>query len=226
MNWDHNPHLRRKNISQVGPLFQQMNLETYAMISSCIMCDNASCCYPENFIEWLRQLFDNPGPFIESAIKEILTTGYTGYNLDMEPDTATPEDAVNYAIFLEEFATALHAVGKELTVDIADWTPFWNWTLLAKTSVDRFNLMSTYTGNFTIFTEKLEEAMIIFGPKQLGVGLESINPDTNEPYSNQELEERFNIIISGGALEIDIWDTPIPSNFFPFIDQFIDNGEE
>ena len=74
--------------------------------------------------------------------------GISGYNVDWEPTSPniSTADAVAYAGFLDDFANALHDVGLSLSVDVATWTPLWNYTLLAATTVDQIMVMSTYTG--------------------------------------------------------------------------------
>jgi len=53
----------------------------------------------------------------------------------------TNDDAVAFVGFLDRFANALHDNGMELTVDAATWSPFWNFTLLSTSHVDRVILM-------------------------------------------------------------------------------------
>lgn len=215
----------KENITSVGSVLKGIDLETYAMISSCIMCDNATCCYPDDFLLWLRELFSNPDPFINAAMQEIQDTDFTGYNVDFEPTaTATPEDAQKFAEFLTQFAASLHQIDKKLTVDIASWNPIWNWTLISNSQVDRMFLMNTYTGNFTWFQHFFEEAIKTIDINKLGIGLESINPNTNLPFSNNDLQQRFDLILNNNIQEIDIWDAPVPDNFWPFIDQFINSN--
>eukprot|EP01114_Cavostelium_apophysatum_P018627 TRINITY_DN5809_c0_g2_i1.p1 TRINITY_DN5809_c0_g2~~TRINITY_DN5809_c0_g2_i1.p1 ORF type:complete len:288 (+),score=52.48 TRINITY_DN5809_c0_g2_i1:70-933(+) len=211
-----------ENITEVGPFLSGAGFETYGMISSCVMCPTAVCCYPSDFLERMRKLFNNPTPFINAALAEISDKGYTGYNVDMEPTAgATEEDAQNYAAFLSEFADALHAIDKKLTVDIANWNPIWNWTLISQSSVDRIFLMSTYAGNFTAFEKYLKQAVNEIDPQKLGIGLETIDDDTNEPFSEAELQERFQMLAEYDIQEIDLWRTPIPLNFCPFIEDFL-----
>jgi hypothetical protein len=89
----------------------------------------------------------------------------TGLNIDFEPTSAaTPQDAADYAKFLDDFAGELHKHGKKLTVAIASWNAIWNWTLLAQTKVDKLMIMSTYTGNWTLF-----EKFINQGVQQIGL---------------------------------------------------------
>jgi len=218
-----------ENLTNVGSFLKEIGLETFPMISSCIMYSNGSgCYYPDQFLSWLRQLFANPQPFIQSAVNEIMNTGYSGYNVDFEPtEDATEEDAINFAEFLTTFAVSLHKVDKLLTVDIASWNLFWNWTLISNSEVDRIFLMNTYTGNFTWFKYYFERAVSEISISKLGIGFESINPDTNQPFSNDELQQRFELLTCNGNIEeIDIWDIPIPDNFYPFIDEFIDDEDE
>ena len=48
---------------------------------------------------------------------------FTSYNVDWEPTSPniTADDAVQYAQFLDAFATAMHGVGKHVSVDVATW---------------------------------------------------------------------------------------------------------
>lgn len=73
--------------------------------------------------------------------------GYTGFNIDWEPTTdALPADAIAYANFLDTLSKALHAVGVQVTADVATWSTIWNLTALAATDIDALITMSTYTG--------------------------------------------------------------------------------
>lgn len=68
---------------------------------------------------YIRQLCQNPQPFIQSAIAEANKWNYNGYNIDFEPnDAGSDQDAQNFAAFLTTFADALHAHGKTLSVDV------------------------------------------------------------------------------------------------------------
>lgn len=96
----------------------------------------------------LRELFADPSTFISDAVDAAVTYGYTGYNIDFEPEdggiillvcfsyvsSGTNDDAIAYVAFLNTFADALHAQGITITVDVASWNVFWNFTLLAEVS--------------------------------------------------------------------------------------------
>lgn len=89
------------NLTIVSDHLSTLGLETWPLLSSWPH-------YPE-FIDWMRTVFANPKPFIESCISEAQKYNYTGYNLDFEPtDDVTAEDAALYAEFINTFGNALH----------------------------------------------------------------------------------------------------------------------
>jgi len=55
---------------------------------------------------------------------------------------------------------------------------------------------------------------------QLGIGLETVNTVNNQPYTDGELQQRFVLIMGKNVQEVDIWDMPIPDNWWPFLDRF------
>ena len=59
------------------------------------------------------------------------------------------------------------------------------------------------------------------GVGKLGVGLETVDPNTNLPLTNIQLQERFSLIQKANINEIDIWSAPIPTNWFPFLENFV-----
>jgi len=112
-----NSKLIVNNLTDVLPALQNLGVATFPMISSYP--------YPKEFIEWCRQVFDNPTPFIQTCIEEAQKYGYSGYNVDFEPTIGIQDgDGKRYAQFLDKFAKALHSVGRILTIDIATWTAF------------------------------------------------------------------------------------------------------
>ncbi len=71
----------------------------------------------------MRQVFQNPAPFIAQTLTYAVEWNVTGFNCDWEPTSlaATPQDAEDYVRFLSIWAAALHNIGKELNVDVATW---------------------------------------------------------------------------------------------------------
>jgi len=204
-----NSQLVVNNFTSVGEQLKSWGLETFPMVSSYP--------YPPDFLNWMRQLFKNPYPFINAAIKEIKMRGFSGFNLDFEPTTTgTSEDASNYARFLSTFASELHHINKILTVDVANWNAVWNLTEISHSKVDRIFTMDTYTTNLTtyqrVFKRDVEQ---VNNMEKLGIGLQIYS------FSDEEIKERFDMITKYDVREIDIWKMGIPDNWWPFIDSFL-----
>ncbi|KYQ89114.1 hypothetical protein DLAC_10349 [Tieghemostelium lacteum] len=209
-NLGSNSQLIVNNFTDVQEPIQSKGLWTLPMVSTCCPWGR-----PE-VIEWVRELAANPQPFINEAIQHALDEGFTGYNLDIEPLNGTSEDAELYSQFLDQFATELHSIGKILTVDVASYTEFWNFTLIASTQVDYLMTMSTYAGTYTGFQQALQYATQTIPLKKLIVGMMTVD-DNNQPFTDQELTQRFQLLASYNINQIAIWDSPIPSNWIPFL---------
>jgi hypothetical protein len=176
---------------------------------------------PPEVIDHVRKVCSNPDAFILTAIQEGMRNGYAGFNVDFEASGGTEEDAVNFAKFLDKFATELHNFDMELTVDAATWDPIWNFTLIGATNIDRVLTMSTYAGSSEAFLKALAYGVETIGPKKLGVGVETVNPNTGKPYTEDELKLRFDAIEKNGVDEIDIWVAPVPENWWSFLENFV-----
>jgi len=208
-----NGQLVKNNFTQVYNILKSWGLETFPMVSSYP--------YPPQFLDWMRAVFNNPNPFITEALKEADIYKYTGFNLDWEPTTeGTPADAINYAKFLSTFADSLHKTGRILTVDVAGWNSIWNYSLISNSRVDRMFTMDTYVTNFTVWERVFLDAHKFCNIRKLGIGLETVRSN-DEPYSVQELKERFDMVKKYKIQEIDIWRTDIPENWWHFIAAFV-----
>ena len=90
---------------------------------------------------------------------------------DWEPTKGvTARDALDYAAFLDLLASELHAVGAQVTVDFATWSPIWNLTALAATGVDRFMDMGTYTDSPDSWKRQLQVALQALPHDKIVVG--------------------------------------------------------
>ena len=204
------------NFTNVQPELAAYGLKTYAQVSTCCPWGRPQV------ITWFRQAAANPDAFIGPAMDAIRQKNFDGYNLDIEPLNGTHQDALAYNAFIDAFADKLHAEGKTLTVDVGTWTPFFNVSLLAESKVDKIILMGTYTGTFRLFVEFIDAALAVPGladSDRLVVGLETVNPNTNQPFGEPELKERFDYLSAKGISQIAIWDAPIPANWWPYLDQ-------
>lgn len=173
------------------------------------------------FIDWMRYTFSNPDPFIESCILEAQKFNYTGFNLDWEPTDAVNEgDDAAYAAFIDYFADRLHEKGLKLSVDVATWSPIWNYDLLSRTKADYVISMGTYTSNDASFSKQLKLVVDNFGTRA-GVGLESVNASTELRIPLNEVQWRMDEIRNSGAREIDIWRMPVPPLWWPMLEKFV-----
>ncbi|KAN0022021.1 hypothetical protein ACTFIU_004175 [Dictyostelium citrinum] len=202
------------NFTDVQYPLQSAGLKTLPMVSTCCPFGR-----PE-VIEYARQLINNPQPFIDSAIQHAIDEGFDGWNIDIEPVGGNEQDSIGYAKFIDLFATQLHQHNKTLTVCAATWTPFWNLSLLAQTSVDKIYTMSTYAGTFQGFQSALQFAIQSIPLNKLAVGVMTVD-ENNQPFSTQELSQRFQLIINNNIKSLGIWSSPIPSNWLPFLKQFV-----
>jgi spore germination protein YaaH len=208
-----NSQLITNHFTRVDNIIAEWGLETYAMVSSYP--------YPPEFIQWMRQLFNNPEPFIATALQQAQKYGFTGYNVDFEPTVnGTLQDAKNYVIFLSKFADALHQIGKKLTVCIASWNAVWDWKGIGTSGVDKVMVMSTYVVKWDLWQKFFLQAVNEIPLKVLGIGLQS---DVRPPLTNEQLSQRFKMLKQYNVQEIDIWRTGIPQIWWPFIAEFVHN---
>lgn len=209
-----NSSLVDNNLTEVSNKFVLWGLEAWPLLSSFP--------HPPEFIDWMRYVFVNPDPFIDSCISEAKKYRYTGYNLDWEPtDDVVSDDAQAYASFIDYFANRLHKEGLKLSVDIATWSSIWNYSLLNATAADSFISMGTYTSTDTSFTSQLDKLVTAFGPLRSGVGLETVNASSGDLLPLEEVQWRFDQITQSGASEVDLWSMPVPSSWWPIIQKYL-----
>lgn len=208
-----NSTLVDNQLTEVASEINKMGLEAWPLLSSFP--------HPVEFMDWMRQVFQQPDPFIESCVSEAKKYNYVGYNLDWEPtDDVTSQDGNDYAAFIDYFAKELGKNNLRLTVDVATWSPIWNYTAIAATSVETGISMGTYTSTDTSFTSQLGKITDAFGPSRSGVGLETVNATSGDPLPLNEVQWRFQQIEASGAVEVDIWSMPVPEGWWPFLSHF------
>lgn len=208
-----NSTLIDNNLTLVSDELIQMGVEAWPLLSSFP--------HPPEFIDWMRYTFQNPDEFIQRCIDEASKYGYTGYNLDWEPtDEVTSDDATAYAEFIDYFAKRLHSKQLFLSVDVATWSPIWNYTKLSATSADSFISMGTYTSTDTSFQKQLDLIITNFEGKA-GIGLENVNASTELRIPLDEVKWRLDEIEKSGAREVDIWRMPVPPLWWPLLEKFV-----
>jgi len=166
----------------------------------------------------MRKLFESPSSLITQALTLAKNNNYIGFHIDFEPESGVEtSDAKLYADFLDTFAQVLHQANKILSVDIATWSPLWDFSLLAKTHVDKFYNMETYTKNITFFEEQVAKTVHTLGVGQTAIGLDSdISPINLLP-------EMLTILTKYEVNAIGLWrdNQPVPVEWFDFMHQFL-----
>jgi len=200
--------LASANMPNVTPFLESIGVQTYPMIISSSLSD-------------IVQLLQNSSSFINQAVDVAINTKITGYNVDFEPNSpANATIAAEYANFLTSFADALHEHGKKLTVDVADWNPFWNYSLLSKTPVDAFYTMDTYAPSKSGFDQALLYALTYFPLSKLGVGLITYNVNNGQTLSSSTVFSRLFITLSHGISYASVWCMPLPSFWWDLLGAF------
>jgi hypothetical protein len=205
-----NSSLVINNLTQVASTINSMSLESFAMVSSYP--------YPPEFISYMRQVFLNPQPFIDSCIVAAKENRLTGFNIDWEPvtDDVTADDASNYAIFLDTFALEMHKHNLKASVDVGTWSPIWNLTAISNTNVDQIITMNTYTNKKKTWFETFNDVIDIIPKDKLVIGLES-----DIDLSNSDLILRFDQLRRHDVKKIAIWRSPIPDSWWPYLNEYM-----
>lgn len=172
----------------------------------------------------IRALAQNPTPFITAAIAAARTHSFSGFNFDFEPcqskstkDLCTNADAQAYAGFLTRFSDAAHAQGLQVSVCAASWSPFFNFTAFAHSTVDRVVSMDTYAFPNTDFDAALERNVAATGVDKVSMGLCT---DCGGTLASAEVQRRFDAARKAGVKHVGIWDTPVPASWWPAIESF------
>jgi hypothetical protein len=80
--------------------------------------------------------------------------------------------------------------------------------------------MSTYVVKWDLWQKYFQRAINEIPIQVLGIGLEC---DVRPPLTNEQLQQRFQMLKQYNVQEIDIWRTGLPKEWWPFIAQFVHN---
>lgn len=207
---------------QVSDRLFALGLGTHAMILSWNLDD-------------IRAAFKSPAAFIASVEQQLLSAEphVTGVNLDFEPAGTSPPvgpkptaaDAAAYAAFLDTFAAAMHARTPriEVSVDIAKWSAFWDYSLLNSTAVDFLCDMESYNADIDFFRRQVDFASAKISPGKYVAGLitsKTSGPDEGKPFNSTEIGWRFDYLKEKNVQQIAIWSMPMPELWMPFLKGF------
>ena len=147
---------------------------------------------------------------------------YSGWNLDWEPtgSDVTVEDGINYAKFIDAFAKNLHLQGQTLSVDVATWSPIWNYTAISNTRVDQVISMGTYTSDDASYVNQLQLLVNAAGVRA-DVGLETVNATDGTAIPYDEVLFRFDKLQDAGVNFVALWRSPVPATFWEAIRSWV-----
>jgi len=174
------------------------------------------------FTNSTRAALAAPEAFVASVVSLILDverSNVTALNLDFEPNGAanppgpepTPADAVAYAAFLNVVADAMHARGVKVGVDIATWSPFWDYSLLNSTRVDWLFDMESYQAPQAGFEKAVLHAQQFLSADKYVCGLET------HPFNSTELAQRFAFLRERNVGRVAVWSSPMPAEWLPYL---------
>ena len=128
--------------------------------------------------------------FIQKAVSTAVNSNLDGYNVDFEPSSGTLSVATEYGTFLTNFANAMHAHGKTLSVDVASWDggALWNLAIEAHTTVNLILTMTTYNSNYASFAQGLQTIVSQVPIPKIAIGLLTVSDDSSLAQRMQAIE--------------------------------------
>ncbi len=196
-------------LTNVTSAIQSDGLQTFPMIISVNLND-------------IEYLINHPNHFIQAAVSQAVAERFTGFNVDFEPTKAANSTvAMEYCRFLTDFADALHSEGKILTVDVATWNQFWNFSALGNTTTDILYDMGTYASPSIDFASALEYAAMEIPLSKLGIGLITVNVNNGSILANYSVSARFQFLESYNVTNVAVWDMPLNSYWWVYLSNFL-----
>lgn len=162
---------------QIVSTAQALGLETFPLIQTADCGDDAETLVENNHLWW---------PFISAALSALNASGYSGYNVDFEPNCSPMSAPANFtaqfAHFMDLFSNASHAQGAQVSMDIAWYGPttgtsWWDPAYLSATTVDTFWSMNY--GTYASFLAVLSQDLSSYPRGRLGEGLAGGTGDTS-----------------------------------------------
>jgi len=169
----------------------------------------------------LRTLWKNPTHFFTVAVATARNHSFMGYHIDWEPESGVVAgDAKLYCEFLDKFADALHRAGLILIIDVARWSPLWDFDLLAKTRVDKIATMQSYTTDLTRFEREVSYTTSTLGNKTIIGMMSNLNG-----YTPSVLSSMVSILKKYHVNEINVWhdNLLLSADWLNFLKNFINS---
>lgn len=158
-----------------------------------------------NWSEAERSFKDNGPAFAAAIVAEINKRDMDGVNLDLEGIvTATPDDQTAYVQLAQTLATALHPLGKVVTIDSfhGQWNaPNWNWWPDLLPIVDGITSMGYDQSGMTVDYQNLTDHSMPM-PQKLTLGV----PGYSDNWQGNTVSQQLGWIVTQGQIGVGIWD--------------------
>eukprot|EP00054_Salpingoeca_dolichothecata_P028220 m.212638 g.212638 ORF g.212638 m.212638 type:complete len:322 (-) comp26157_c1_seq4:84-1049(-) len=177
----------------------------------------------------MHLVYANATAVIADAVNVALHYQFDGFFIDYEdeyPRDTDPQAANKLRDFLTQFADALHVHGLELTICVASWSHLLGqYSVLAESSVDELQLMSTYSYSSTINATIDHYFDAIGNLSKAGVGL---GPYEIKSWDAETLGQTVGFVAESGGTRLDVFrlgaeESPAyPQNYWwPILENFL-----
>jgi hypothetical protein len=158
-----------------------------------------------NWGEAERSFKDNGPAFAASVVSEIAKRDFDGVDIDFEGIVdPTADDQTAYTQLAKDLATALHPLGKVLTIDsfYAQYNaPNWNWWPDLLPVVDGITSMGYEQSGLSVDYQALTDHAMP-SPQKLTLGV----PSYHDTWLNNTVNEQLAWIVKQGQIGVGIWD--------------------
>jgi Glycosyl hydrolases family 18 len=158
-----------------------------------------------NWGEAERSFKDNGPAFAASIVSEISKRDFDGVDLDLEGIVdASADDQTGYTQLAQALATALHPLGKVVTVDSFHGpynAPNWNWWPDLLPIVDGITSMGYEQSGLGVDYQTLTDHSMP-SPQKLTLGV----PGYQDTWQGNTVTEQLGWIVTQGQIGIGIWD--------------------
>jgi len=158
-----------------------------------------------NWPEAERSFKDNGPAFAASIVSEITKRDFDGVNLDLEGIVdASADDQTAYTQLAQALATALHPLGKVVTVDSfhGQWNaPNWNWWPDLLPIVDGITSMGYDQSGLSVDYQTLTDHSMP-SPQKLTLGV----PGYSDNWQGNSVGDQLGWIVNQGRIGVGIWD--------------------
>ena len=161
-----------------------------------------------NWPEAQRSFRDNRDAFVQSLVSQVMSRDLDGVDLDLEGIVeATADDQQGYKALVQALSTALHPMGKFITMDSfhGPWNaPNWSWWPDLLPLVDGITSMGYEQSGMDVDYQTLVDHAAA-APQKLQIGV----PSYKGTWLNHSVTEQLGWLVQQGKVGTGIWDASL-----------------